>query len=310
MDDAAALMQRVAASVRPLVDACTPTPDELAYLDFYGINFSREFAGLEHTLGSIESCGEQLVVQVLRQPQAAQVMLLVHGYLDHIGLYGHMIRYALERGYSVVAFDLPGHGLSSGERVVIDDFSDYCHAIENVRMQCSFLPGRWRVIAQSTGGAAVLEYMLRHPQDFDRVVMLAPLVRPVGWWWVRPAQFVLIRFRDHVTREFAENSGDPEFLRWIRTDPLQADVLSLRWMGALRRWIKKLPAGASDTRVPLLLIQGDADGTVDWRYNVKRIQQLVPTARLDIIAGGRHHLANESVPIRMRMNELMDEFFA
>ena len=147
MDSPAAVLQRVAAALRPLqIDAVEPAPvlelpplaaqaspdsqttltaDERQYLDFYGINFESEFAGLQHSLGTIESCQQRLAVHVLRQPQATRVLLLVHGYLDHVGLFGHLIRFGLERGYTVVAFDLPGHGLSSGERVSIEDFSDY-----------------------------------------------------------------------------------------------------------------------------------------------------------------------------------------
>jgi alpha-beta hydrolase superfamily lysophospholipase len=121
---------------------------------------------------------------------------------------------------------------------------------------------------------------------------------------------VLHRFRDSVRRKYVENSNDPEFLEWIRTDPLQSDVLSTHWVGALRRWIKALPREPVACEVPLLLIQGDADGTVDWRYNVKRIKQLINTSRVEYLAGGRHQLANESLPVRQRIYALVDEFFA
>lgn len=296
------------ATPRPTGQALTA--DEKAYLEFYCISFEDQFAGLQHAFGFVESCQQRLAVHVLQQPQARGVLLLVHGYLDHVGLYGHLIRYGLERGYTVVAFDLPGHGLSSGDRVAIDDFGDYRHAVENVVSACQNLPGEWRVIAQSAGSAAVLDYLLRHGRAFEKVVMLAPLVRPRGWFWVLPAHVVLHRFRDSVQRKFAENSSDQEFLDWIRTDPLQSDVLSTRWIGALRRWIKALPKTPVQCNVPLLLIQGDADRTVDWRYNIKRIKQLVPVSQVEYLAGGRHHLANESPSVRQRIVVLMDEFFA
>jgi alpha-beta hydrolase superfamily lysophospholipase len=171
------------------------------------------------------------------------------------------------------------------------------------------LPGHWHVIAQSAGAAAVLDYLLHQRGGLDKVVMLAPLVRPRGWWWVKLAHAVLHRLRDSMPREFAVNSNDARFLRWIRTDPLQSKLLSMRWIGALRRWIKALPATGGECEVPVLLIQGDADGTVDWRYNVARVQQLVNVVKVVTLAGGRHHLANESSAFRERIYVCLDEFF-
>ena len=283
---------------------------ETEYLEFYHIHFAREVPGLRQHLGAMQFGDQQLAVHVFLQPSARGVLLLVHGYLDHVGLFGHLIRFGLERGYTVVAFDLPGHGLSSGDRVAIDDFGDYRRAVESVMTHCAPLPGSWRVIAQSTGGAAVVDYLLHHPDKLEKVVLLAPLVRPRSWWWVKSAHALLHRFRDTMPRGFAENSNDPEFLRWIRTDPLQSTVISMRWIGALRRWLKNLPQGNGECEAVVLLIQGDADGTVDWRYNVNRIQRLISGTQLVILEGARHHLANESPPIRSRIYAHIDEFFS
>jgi hypothetical protein len=53
MEDACALLQRVAARLKPLAGAAAlsadeqaPTADEQEYLDFYQINFTAEFQGL------------------------------------------------------------------------------------------------------------------------------------------------------------------------------------------------------------------------------------------------------------------------
>ena len=43
-------------------------------------------------------------------------VLICHGYFDYVGLYRHLIAHVLELGYAVLAYDLPGHGLSSGPR--------------------------------------------------------------------------------------------------------------------------------------------------------------------------------------------------
>ena len=97
-------------------------------------------------------------------------------------------------------------------------------------------------------------------------------MRPVSWLRVRVAHMLLQHFVDTVPREFVENSSDREFLAFVQRDPLQSKRVSVRWVGALRRWLKGLPE--TDLGVgPALVIQGDEDNTVAWRYNLKVISK-------------------------------------
>ena len=43
-------------------------------------------------------------------------ILIIHGFAEHSGRYGHLITLLLEEGYSVFLFDLRGHGRSFGKR--------------------------------------------------------------------------------------------------------------------------------------------------------------------------------------------------
>jgi alpha-beta hydrolase superfamily lysophospholipase len=282
--------------------------DEQAYLKFYGLDLAGEFAGLSHALGKIESDGEQLAVHVWQRGEAESTLLLVHGYFDHVGLFRHLVRFGLERGSNVVAFDLPGHGLSTGEVAAIVSFDHYRHAIADVLKAVDSLPGERQVIAQSAGGAAVMDYLTTQPwPQLDKVVLLAPLIRPRSWLrgWV--GYLLLRRFRDRLPRKFAENSSDREFLRFLRADPLQSHTLSVVWVGALRRWLKEF-LKRPGRPLELLVIQGDADGTVDWTFNMRQIERLFPRARIHIIAGAGHHLANESASIRSNYLVLVDAY--
>jgi alpha-beta hydrolase superfamily lysophospholipase len=288
--------------------AAIETQSAVAYLRYYDIDFAEHYPDLKHRLGTIQSGSYRLCLHCWEQPSAQKTLLLVHGYLDHVGLFGQLIRCGLDRGYNVVAFDLPGHGLSSGERAVIDDFSDYSQAIADVVASCQHLTGRWQVLAQSTGGAALFDYLLtRGAKPFTAAVLLAPLVRPRGWRWINPAQRILGSFRNDVSRVFAKNSSNAAFLKFVHSDPLQSKRLSLRWLGALRRWLANLPEQGT-APIPMLVIQGDADQTVDWRYNVPRIQRLFKGVQLEMLPGARHHLANESELYMKQIFRLSDHF--
>ncbi len=281
---------------------------ERAYLAYYGLDFSEQWPNCLHSLGFVESVAERLAVHVWQQPHATATVLLVTGLFDHVGLFTHLIRFALERGSNVVAFDWPGHGLSTGERASIDSFDDYRHAIIDVLAAVATLPGERQVIAQSTGGAVIMDVLTREsPPHFTKVVLLAPLVRPRGWLWVRAGHALLHRLVTRLPRGFSANSSDLEFLQFVRSDPLQAQTLSLAWIGALRRWLPNFLRRPSQPD-QLLVLQGDCDGTVDGPYNLRQIQRLFPAARMQMIAGAGHHLANETAAIRSDYLQLVGNY--
>lgn len=288
-----------------------PAGELLAYVRHYRLDTLAD-PGVRHGMGRIEAAGYRIAVQCWRHDDGARgTVLVLHGYYDHIGIFDHVIAHLLTLGFDVVAFDLPGHGLSSGAPAVIDDFATYQSVLHSVLagLRESGLPSPRHVVAQSTGGAILMEYLLSQHRDgtgagnlpFYRAVLLAPLVRPVNWRTNRLLYHAMRPFRDAIPRKFAVNSHDAEFLRFLRDeDPLQARELSTRWVGAMKRWIPRMEAHATSD-FPLTIVQGDEDGTVDWRHNLGVIRQKFPRADIHLIPGGRHQLANEAPPWRAQV---------
>jgi lysophospholipase len=275
------------------------------YLDLYGLDFAARYAGLSCRAGLVCSGRFQLMTHVWTLPDARANLLLVHGYFDHTGIYDKLIDYGLSRRCNVVMFDLPGHGLSSGERAAIDDFHDYGEAVASVLGAVTLPALPLHVVAQSTGCAALMAFARRHDWPFERAVFLAPLVRPAGWLGVRLGHSLLSPFTETLQRKFNANSSDTDFLQFVRRDPLQCHRVSLRWIGALKRWLGGLPL--ADLGVgPVLVLQGDRDGTVGWRYNMKAIAKLFPGSRIEYLPGAGHQLANESAVIRSRYAASID----
>jgi lysophospholipase len=291
----------------PFPAPAADVPGMTDFCHFYQLDFDERYPGVEHTAGTLTSGPYRLVVHRWRRPEAQGTLLLVHGYTDHSGLFGKLVDYGLSRGFSVLIFDLPGHGLSSGEPAAIDEFAAYGRAVAGVVSRA--VPGReplW-VMAQSTGCAALVEFSRIHPWPFRAVVLLAPLVRPASWTRIRLGHTLLRHFTESVRRAFSENSSDARFLAFLRRDPLQPQHLSLRWISALRRWLQALPE--EDLGVgSALVVQGDRDGTVDWRYNINVIVRLFPGSRVEYVAGGGHHLANESLELRQRYYRSLDDY--
>jgi len=292
-----------------LAEGRAPSPEMREFCHFYGIDFGRQIPGVEHVVGTVKSGEYSLAVHSYLQPEAHSNLFLLHGYLDHSGLYGHLINYGLQRGCNVLILDLPGHGLSTGEQAAIDDFKDYSRAIAAVLASARLPDLPWWAMAQSTGCAALMEYSRTDNWPFDAAVFLAPLIRPADWAFVRLAHALLHRFVDGTPRKFSNNSSNKTFLAFVRRDPLQSRQISMRWVGALRRWLADLPM--RDLGIgPTLVLQGDVDGTVAWRSNMKDIPVLAPNCQIEYLKGAGHHLANESENIRRDYMKIIDSFLS
>lgn len=64
-------------------------------------------------------------------------------------------------------------------------------------------------------------------------------------------------------------------------------------MGALKKWVEKIEL-AESSDIPLNIVQGDQDGTVDWQHNMQVLAEKFPHRQLLMLDNGRHHLVNES----------------
>ena len=79
-------------------------------------------------------------------------------------------------------------------------------------------------------------------------------------------------------------------------------------MGVLGGWIRRIEGATPSARQPLI-IQGDADKTVDWRHNLQVLKSKFHEPHVLLLPGARHHLANETDDIRDRYFAFLDQHF-
>ena len=278
-----------------------------AYFEFYELNLPR----YEHYFGTFRSGRHVLAAHAFRPETPRGTVLVMHGFLDHVGTLSSTIHHLLEQGFAVAAYDQPGHGLSSGPRASIEDFSDYATVFEDfLELVRAHMPAPYDALAHSTGAAILLNHLLTHKDnEIEHAVLIAPLVRSAYWQLSRMLGPVLDVFVDDLPRVFRDNTSDEQFLEFIRQDPLQARKTSLAWFDALVDWNERVTQYPPSPK-PVVIIQGNADSVVDWEYNLEFLETKFPDARIEIIEGGRHQLLNESSALRARVLQLVDQALA
>jgi alpha-beta hydrolase superfamily lysophospholipase len=225
-------------------------------------------------------------------PRSAAVVFL-HGFGEHSGLY-HRFGHALNgAGIELWALDEIGHGLTDGERAVIESVDDL---VENGRRLTALTeaaqPGApvW-LAGHSLGSAAAAVSAVRDPGRYAGLILSGAALSPLDW--------VLALGDDDeagLDLDPADLSGDPFYLDELAYDPLAftsaagarsiAAVLSAAWA--------ELADGLAQVPLPVLLVHGSEDPVVpaaharEWASRLKRGQ-------LAEFAGARHDVLNETV---------------
>ncbi len=303
------------ATAGPQPHATTAAPATTAattYLEYYGLDFENRIPGLTHRFGKFQSGQFTLASHIYTPQKPIATVVLLHGYSNHCGQFRHLIDRLLKANYSVALYDLPGHGLSTGDRGAIDTYSQYTQTLlafeKIVTAQC---PGPYHLLGFSNGGGIVVDYLLGENEGtFDRIILAAPLIHNAAWKASESGYKFYSKFADSIPWMHRKNSSDGEFLKFNRnSDFLHCRAVPLKWVKAVHEWDDTLKDKKPANR-PILVIQGDKDSTVDFKYNLEFIKKKLPLTSVTVINGARHELFNESDELRNRTIERVVEYLA
>ncbi|NRA40952.1 MAG: alpha/beta hydrolase [Pseudomonadales bacterium] len=304
-------MSRFSFALQPFAHSANgPSAEAKAYFDFYDLNItSVNTLNIQHQFGAVVVDDFSIACHLYSHPSFSHSAIISHGYMDHSGLYQHLIRHLLSLGYNVLIYDLPGHGLSSGDQAGIDSFARYQQVLHDLLAQLADeLPKPWTIIGQSMGGAISADFVL-HQQRFDiaRLVLLAPLLVPKHWQQIQRKLVAMQFLVNEVPRKFNNSSSDQQFLQFLQQDPLQTRVVKTNWVQALNAWQSHIQASYRSD-IPCLLIQGEQDNTIDWQLSVPFYQQKFGRSETLMLPEANHHLVCEAEAIRKQIFTRLDKF--
>jgi acylglycerol lipase len=198
-------------------------------------------------------------------------VVLVHGYGEHSGRYQHVAARLVGAGYEVIALDHRGMGRSEGKRAALRSFDHYIadlHAfIEHATHEWGALPVV--MLGHSMGGLVASVYALEHEADLVALILSAPAVMPpsdVSGATIAVAKLIAKVAPDMRTVKLPLHlvSRDPAVVEAYNGDPLvERGKVRARAGAEMLRAIDRVGAGYALLSLPVLLMQGSADGIID-----------------------------------------------
>ncbi|WP_067973673.1 alpha/beta hydrolase [Nocardiopsis trehalosi] len=234
--------------------------------------------------------------------EPAWLAVLVHGYGEHIGRYEHVAERLCAGGAAVYGLDHRGHGGSSGERVLVEDFAGVVEDVHRVVVQArtAYRSLPLVVVGHSMGGLIAARYAQEHRADLAGLVLSGPVL---GRWGAVDRLLALDPIPDEPI-DPATLSRDPGVGAAYAADDLV-------WHGPFRRptlrafaaELARVTAGGDLGDLPLLWLHGADDRLVpltDTRVGIEALAGTDVTVR--VFPGARHEVFNET-----NRDEVLDE---
>lgn len=260
-----------------------------------------------------------------RRGGAGPVLLLLHGIGDSSRTWVPAMR-LLQRGCTVLAPDLPGHGGSSNP---LGDYSLGSHASSMRDLLGVLGIERVTVVGQSFGGGVAMQFAYQFPSCCERLVLVdaGGLGREVSWIlrlatvpaaeYVMPVLFpaFMRRWGDPVARVLRDwgigNARAAEVWRSYRslTDPANRAAFARTARAVID------PGGQSVSALnrlylvalmPALIVWGDQDKIIPL-VHAFQAHQAIPGSRLEVIQGAGHAPHAEDPA---RFAEILEDFLS
>lgn len=195
------------------------------------------------------------------------VICLVHGLGEHTGRYLHWVEWLNQAGYSVVSYDLRGHGKSGGVRGHVSSFDDYADDTNLLLTEAKNRYPHTKVFlyGHSLGAIIVAYYVLKMKPQLSGVILSAlsiktPLQEQKG-------KILLAKVIGSVLPKLSMKSGldpktisrDPEVVSRYIHDPLVHDQITTGFGKSSINALVYLDQNVSEWTLPVLIMHGEMD---------------------------------------------------
>jgi len=240
------------------------------------------------------------------------LVIISHGICEHSGRFLELTKYLNAAGYSVIRYDLRGHGRSKGRKGYISSYKVFINDLHDIILENN--PNKELKVflfGHSMGGAISAIYQLYY-DDVDGIITsgaptgYVPSIKPLkylGIWWSKGI-FIKSKFGDSLSYNptiAIEYQKDPLVLKSFSIG-LAAEVM-VKGVSYLRKHLK-------DIHLPALILQGEDDQIVDAKFAKEYYASLpIEDKKLILYPHTKHEILNDYVKetVQKDIVEWLDE---
>ena len=241
-------------------------------------------------------------------PKSGPAVVLVHGFGGSTFSFRKNVTELAQAGFRVIAFDLPGSGLS--DKRWDADYSHPAQADFIVAVLKELEIPKGTLVAHSLGANIAAHVVQRHPEAVEKLVFIAPVffegkAPGAERWFLRlppVRRWAQIYVRKKLKppgsgRTLRTGFGDPSLVTQDVIEGYAAPRRMKDWDLALLGMARDIPRSAltrplAEIRVPVLIVWGDKDRWVPMAAGA-HLRQELPRAEWFVVPGAGHLLLEE-----------------
>ena len=223
---------------------------------------------------------------------ARTALIYLHGIESHAGWFAIAAGLLRERGYDVYLLDRRGSGLNRENRGLVSGYVDsYETLIADIHAFIRAQRPRYErvfLLGLSWGGKLATAYALSHPEDIDGLVLITPGLRAkVDVTLPQKLKIALLSplnpgARVGVPIQPTMFTSTPQYLDYIRNDPLRLNSATVRFFWQSRRLDSFIEGAIETERLPVQLFLAGKDTIID-NEGVTALLRRARNAEMDVV---------------------------
>lgn len=195
------------------------------------------------------------------------VLVLVHGLGEHLGRYEGLATTLSSAGITIAGFDLPGHGLSAGQRGHINHWCEYRQSLQKFAhwMATQFPRAPLFLMGHSLGAIIALDFAMQTLFPWQGLIASGVPLMPTSVQ--SPLKVLVARSLSPIFPRLSLKTGvqstalsrDRAVLARDSQDGLIHHVVTLRWGVEMLDAIARVKAHPDKITCPLLFVHGGCD---------------------------------------------------
>lgn len=253
----------------------------------------------------LPASADQLYIQRWTPKNDIQgTLLLTHGVAEHSDCHHLMADALSQKGYEIIAWDLPGHGRSYGQRGYVSHFGEYIERLQQVVQYTKSIAEKDKALilfGHSMGGLITFSYGLKYlDEDYHAMALSGPAFGvkvPVPTIKDQAAR-LLNKWAPKVTIKhqinYADLSRDKELISSYGKDPLRHKKFSAPLYLGLLEAMEHAHSRAHLLKKPIFIQAGGEDRVTCTGSTKKLFEKLsTPQKELKIYPDSYHEIFND-----------------